>query len=277
MLSCTDIRAEARKQLKGHWKQAAIVTLIYSVILAGMVFIPIESFISVESCMPVPYQNIIKPPLKQLISALLMAPLTLGFTIFYLKLARNEAPRLLDLFSGFRNYIRALLSSFAIILVLELPNIIIGILYMLIYALMLLGDDPKHLAPIAIISMALLPTVYFLAFAFTVYLMLTYSQVYFILADNPKMKITEIFRNSENIMQGYMLKLLGLYASFIGWILLAGIIITISFYIMQTLHISISIPISVLSIGITSLLAPYMTTASACFYKELSHRDKSKN
>jgi uncharacterized membrane protein len=76
---------------------------------------------------------------------------------------------------------------------------------------------------------------------------LKYSQVFYILAENPDLRATEILEKSKQMMDGFKWKLFCLYLRFLGWIILA-----------------------VLSLGIGFIwLIPYMSVTGARFYYEI--------
>lgn len=76
---------------------------------------------------------------------------------------------------------------------------------------------------------------------------LSYSQTFFILAENPEMKSSDALRKSEGMMNGNRWKLFCLFWRFLGWALLC-----------------------ILSLGIGFLwLFPYIQTSLARFYDDL--------
>ena len=76
---------------------------------------------------------------------------------------------------------------------------------------------------------------------------LKYSQTFFIMADNPKMKAKEILAKSMEMMDGYKWKLFCLYLRFLGWTLL-----------------------SILTCGVGFIcLLPYMAVSRARFYEDI--------
>jgi len=78
---------------------------------------------------------------------------------------------------------------------------------------------------------------------------LSYSQAFFILADNPSLSASEVLSKSKEIMDGHKLKLFFLGFNFIGWSFLC-----------------------ILTLGIGFLwLIPYMKVSYASFYNEISN------
>jgi len=83
---------------------------------------------------------------------------------------------------------------------------------------------------------------------------LAYSQMFFLLADNPKLSAAEAQKKSISMMDGRKGELFVLYLSFIPWLLLVGI-----------------------SFGLAAIyVAPYMKATLAEYYNSLKKADKVK-
>ena len=135
--------------------------------------------------------------------------LYLGLSIFLLSFLRKKEANLMQIFEGFPKFDVALFTY------------IRRYFYILLWALLFI--IPGIIAA------------------------LKYSQVFFILADNPKMKAKEVLDKSMEMMDGYKWKLFRLYLRFIGWILL-----------------------SILSLGLGFIwLMPYMAVSRARFYEDI--------
>ena len=151
-------------------------------------------------------------PLINLIAPILIAgPMTLGLAIFFLALARGKEVKIAQVFSGFDRFGTAV------------GAYLLSILFIILWSLLLI--IPGIIA----------------AFA--------YSQMYFLLADNPHMGPMEAIDKSKAIMRGNKWKLFCLGLRFIGWALL-----------------------SILTLGIGFLwFVPYISTASAKFYEDVKN------
>ena len=105
-----------------------------------------------------------------------------------------------------------------------------------------------------------------------------YSMAIFLLADNPKMNPVEAIRISGLLMKGNKLKLFTLDLSFIGWVLLTGIVAGIAFSpLMLLFSITTNIGMLIQTLGQTIVLAiavpfvfAYRSVALAEFYKRVS-------
>jgi len=145
---------------------------------------------------------------------ILCFPFMWGFCVYFLNLVRQEDVRLERLFDGYKDIVRIFLAYF-----------ISGIVICLGLALLIV--------PGIILSLA-------------------YSQVSFILKDNPEMSAVDALKKSREMMKGHKGEYFVLGLSFIGWILLA---------------------ILTLGVGLIAL-EPYMYATMAHFYEDLKAEQK---
>ncbi len=136
-------------------------------------------------------------------------PLVLGFNVFFLRLARREEPHLAGLFEGFQRFPQALATYLWLIFFLFLWFLLLII--------------PGIVAA------------------------LSYSQTFFLMADDPKLSGREALRKSRALMFGNRWKLFCLFCRFIGWFLLGAITLGLAFL----------------------WIIPYLQTALAGFYEDL--------
>ncbi len=120
---------------------------------------------------------------------LLCLPLGWGFSVFFLRLIRNEDIAYERLFDGYKDFIRIFLAGF-------LVNICIAIGFILL----------------------IVPGII---------LLLMFSQTEYILKDNKEMSAVDAMKKSAEMMQGHKKELFWLLLSFIGWFILA--ILTLGF------------------------------------------------
>ena len=149
------------------------------------------------------------PVLGILLTIVIEAGFTLGLAIFFLIIVRGNKAEIGDMFKGFNNYWKAL---GALLLV-----------YLFVFLWTLLLIIPGIIAAIR------------------------YSQTFYILADNPDIKVTEAINLSKKMMSGVKCKYFLLNLSFIGWSFLA---------------------LFTLGIGYLWLL-PYIMSSQAIFYDDL--------
>jgi uncharacterized membrane protein len=188
------LMAQARQSLKGRWTLAALVTLVYMLLILCFKAIPGLGWIGI---------------------LIISGPYLLGWSIFFLSLSRKQEARLSQLFEGFYHFGNALAAYLLMTLFIILWTILLFI--------------PGVVA------------------------CLSYSQTFFILADNPQRGGLEALRESKSMMKGNRWKLFCLLWRFLGWFLLA-----------------------ILTLGIGYLwVMPYLGTTLAHFYDELNPRVES--
>lgn len=115
-------------------------------------------------------------------SMIVSGPLTLGFAYFMLKISKGQEPQIDNLFDGFKRFEDSI--------VLYLLQLIFVVLWMLLFII------PGMIAAIS------------------------YSQAYFIMAEDPNIKPMEAIDKSKEMMNGYKWKYFGLGFHFIGWAIL---------------------------------------------------------
>jgi uncharacterized membrane protein len=144
---------------------------------------------------------------------IISGPMAFGLTAFYITLSRKQTPVLSDLFTGFTYFLNALVAM------------LLYIVYTLLWTILLVV--PGIMAAIS------------------------YSQVFFILVENPSMKASDAITKSKMMMDGYKWKYFCLCFRFIGWVIL-----------------------SVLTAGIGFLfLLPYAQVTFTKFYEDVKGSD----
>ncbi len=120
-----------------------------------------------------------------IITLVITGPLAIGQCKFFINLANRSNPKFSDLWYGFNNILRA-----------------IGVT-LLVGVIVFIG------------SLLLIVPGIILAYM--------YSQVYYIMAENPDMSVIDVLMESSRIMKGRKFELFVLQLSFIGWMILIGI------------------------------------------------------
>jgi len=144
-----------------------------------------------------------------IISLIVSGPLVVGLCVFSLSISRNKEARLEQIFEGFKKFGRAL----AAYLLVALFTVLWGLLLVI----------PGIIAA------------------------LSYSQTFYILADDENINASDAIEKSKKMMYGYKWKLFCLGLRFFGWLLL-----------------------SVLTVGIGFLwLFPYIQISMAKFYDDV--------
>lgn len=162
-----------------------------------------------------------------LVAAIVSTMISLGYTIYTLRVSRGEECTLWTLFEGFEHFLKYLILS-----------IVYGIIIILGFILLIVPG---------------------------VILTLMFSQVAFIMLDNPDMGVFDIIKESARLMKGHKGQLFVLNLSFIGWYLLAGVI---QFVLGQ-------FGLGYVSNLIYLWLNPYINIVLALYYRALKNQDNT--
>lgn len=120
-----------------------------------------------------------------IITLVITGPLTIGQCKFFINLANRSNPKFSDLWYGFNNILKAIGVTLLVGIIVSIGTILLII-------------------PGIILSFM-------------------YSQVYYIMAENPEMSIIDGLKESSRIMKGHKMDLFVLELSFLGWVILMGI------------------------------------------------------
>lgn len=202
--SSSQLKALSREQLKGRYAVAVGATFLTSLI-SVVVSLLITIFARTDST-----ASIIIYYLISFIVSLLTAVLGIGLVKFFLKLVKNEAYRISDIFWGFQNH----------------PDkvIVITILLTLIFFICLLpGVGLLYVYLVTYSRAVFVLSMFALMMGIVVMIVvgITYSQVGCIISDNSEYSILEIMKTSSEMMKGQKGRFFYLQISFIGWYLLS--------------------------------------------------------
>lgn len=230
----SQLKAEARQLMMGKYKTAIAMfmileTIVMTITFCSSMFLDSSSSAGLILTLAISF-------LISVFSSLLMV----GFISFFLKVACRQPYAIGDIFLGFKFHPNKIIS---------LQFILLGISYL--YAL------PAVLpAVIALIAYASTNNgLFFLLFAIllilgivvVVWIMLSYSQIFYLLLDFPESSTREILRRSKSLMKGHKWRLFYIQMSFIPLSLL-----------------------SLLTFGIGALfLTPYQQMTYTLFYLDL--------
>ena len=170
-----DYKNRALNSLEGKWSTAIIATLIFSVITSGFSWV-----------MTVPMGDDLTMSFStQAIWTTICMPLFWGFSIFFLRLIRNENLDYGRLFDGYKDFLRIFLTK-----LLENLAICIGFCLLIV--------------PGIILAAGLLMT-------------------NFILKDDKEIAYIDALKKSWEMTNGHKGELIWLFLSFIGWIILSAL------------------------------------------------------
>ena len=244
----SEVRANARESLRGKWGKAALLTLVYALIVYAISWVC--AFI---------------PVIGSLANIVVTVPLTYGIVVSFIKLKRNEEVGYVDFCTiGFSSFSKiwsvtlntALKMIVPIILMIVFLVVIIfstaGAIFSFNYTESALSySAASGFGTVAIIcSLGIMITSIYAAVKG-----LLYSLNNYILFDNPNMSGKEVVEQSEKLMRGNRARLFWLQLSFIGWAILASFTFGIGMF----------------------WLMPYMMVAIVVFYEDLAGSISSAN
>ena len=211
------LMARARESLAGNWGAAVGATVLYGILTTGISFV---SEVGPE------IWTTVANGLAVFIAIFLAGPLTLGWSRLFLVLARNRSTNLNHLFSGFKTFGKALgaywlvgIFIFLWCLLAIVPGIVAAI------AIPLLGQTPD----LAYLVAPLLAALFALSLVPAIRATFAYSQVFFVLAEDPACGALESSRRSKKMMDGFKWKYFCLGLRFLGWFILGALTCGIGF------------------------------------------------
>lgn len=233
----SEIRANARKSLTGKWGKAALLTLVYAIIVFVINFV----------CRLIPVVG-------GIILFVISTPISFGLLVSFMKLKRDEDVNYTDFLSfGFSSFAKVWGVFGNIILKMILPVCLLVIFIILLVvsiggsvASLVIAESSSGVAGFGFLGFVSIVG-YIASLIYVIVKGYLYSLSYYILNDNPNMTGKEIVETSEKLMKGNRSKFFWLGLTFIGWAFLAG-----------------------LTFGIGMLwLMPYVMVSMICFYEDL--------
>ena len=176
-----DYKNRALASLEGKWSTAVIATLIFLVITAGINW-------TVTAPMG---NNMVMSYSTSGIWTLICLPLSWGFTVYFLRLIRNEEIGYGRLFDGYKDFVRIFCTEFLVALAT-----CIGFCLLII--------------PGIILATGLLMTS-------------------FVMKDDEQIGYIDAMKKSWELTNGHKVDLVWLFLSFLGWMILAGLTLGIGF------------------------------------------------
>lgn len=171
MFTRAEVKAASKEQLKGRWAIVGGLFLVISILTIGVQWIPYIGAIA---------------------SILITGACTLSYILISFKVINKEELGIEDVFSGFRNFLKAL------------GLLLWQTLWIWLWSLLLI-------IPGIIKSYS-------------------YCMSFYILAENPDMDIREALNESKRITNGYKMDLFILSLSFLGWGILAILTLGIGYF-----------------------------------------------
>ena len=170
-----------------------------------------------------------------LVCHILIVPLTIGLTWFYLNIYDGTELQLKQIFDGFKQFKK--------VIGINIMTFIFTVLWSLLFII------PGIIKGIS------------------------YSQASFILKDNPEIGVLDAISQSKHMMEGYKGKYFLLGLSFIGWYIVipfAFLLIVFTAVISIPAMLILFLVFCLYLIGISVYLTPYINTSLAAFYRQLT-------
>ena len=266
-MKLSEIRQEARNDLKSAWVKTAIISFIYLVIFFVISFIQTKF-----------QNNDVVYIAISIISILLTIPLAGGILFTIMKVKNKEEIKVFDFITiGFKNFARfwkislrmlykilpqfIILIIFAVLMVAGYINLVIsGFFLALAYGgVVFTSNIQTFLGMFAIGFIGYIVIIFTLLPKF-----LSFALSYLISFDNNELPAKECVAKSTELMKGKRWKLFCLYLSFIGWAFILAFIYAV---FVQTSNLII-LPTIILYIG-TAFLLPYIVMSFIVFYKKI--------
>lgn len=202
--SSAELKGLAREQLKGRYG-VPIGAWIITMLISFMASIITSLFVNQNSI-----QSMIIYYLISFIISLLTAVLSMGLIKFFMNFCRNQKYEISNIFWGFTNHpdkaIVATLLLSLIMVAIVMPSVILFAVYAVLQSVLLF-------------VIALIATI--VGLILLIIVSLSYSLVYYVLADEIDISAIEALRTSRKLMIGHKGRLFYLRISFIGWYLLS--------------------------------------------------------
>lgn len=186
------IKQMARQNLKGNWGAAIIMLVLIGIVNCSIV----TSRLSDQGYT------------LSLVFLIITYPLVFGYITFFANVARNNDPKLKDIWAGFRkgNFLRSIVIDFLISLCIALATVLD---IQCEYLFVINGIGIASVGYLILMLLLLIPEII---------LLLAVSMRHYVAIDNPEMSAFKCIRESRRLMKGHKRQLFCLEMSFIGWI-----------------------------------------------------------
>lgn len=261
-------RAKARTALKGKWLNASVMAFLYQLIvgavgIVGAIIMMVGMFPAMLAA-PANEQLLLSSTLISMAigygimiagSLFLGAPLAIGYYRMNLEIHDGKDVSIESLFYYFKQHyfktVKVYFLFYLVIVAVCIPAMIIAFV---------LGALSSLIHPALAAILALIVAV--IAAVIAMIFFYRYSMSFFILAEYPEMRAIDVLRSSANMMKGRKWKLFCLHFSFMGWVLLLGLV-------------------GSCTCGIVSMVAPYplsayLMVANAAFYDDAANREAAR-
>lgn len=197
----SELRTDARRQLKGNWLMSVLLILVYTIITGiSAQFARDNYYISVG------------------LNLIIGGPLAFGLASALLNIVRIQSVKFENLFDGFKSFGSTFLLNLLIEIFVFLWSLIpIAAGIIIFVAFLPQAKSPEDLGAAVLLLIPLIIVLFIPA----IIAQLRYSMAFYVLYDNPEISPMDAINKSKEMMKGCKGKLFLLYLSFIGWALLS--------------------------------------------------------
>lgn len=242
-----EIRKKAREDLTGKWGKAALLVLVFYLIMFAISFV--SGLVSA-----IPFLSLF----ASIGLLVIEVPIMFGMIISFIKLKRGEEVSYTDfLNTGFSNFGRSwgIVGNTFLKLILLLVLLVVFIIMLSVGTAFSLTSAVLG-SSVGTAGFSFFGLVGFIGYIVCLILLIPKGYLYalsFLVAyDNPSMTTKEAVEESERLMRGHRWNLFWLYLTFIGWAFLC---------------------IFTLGIGLLWLL-PYVMVSMVVFYEDLARKEE---
>ena len=197
------LKNQAKKSLKGKFTPLILSLLVFVII--GTVGYILDLLFNVNY-------------LSSLFVIVALILFGMGFIDSVMKVARGKKVEVDNLFQHTHLGLKYLIIGLIVALVIGFLILLLAIAYKSLSTVLLNAGNISFLPyAILVITGSVLSVV---ILAFIIYLVVSFSQVYFILNDKPEAKIGDIIVESFDMLDGYRAEYIMLCLSFVGWFFL---------------------------------------------------------
>ena len=248
----SDFKKWAREVLRGRWGTAVAVCLVASILSGGVDLI--SGFFNTDVEQPLgmlelasngAWPVLVTTTVASILVALVIGgALALGQTHYFTNLAAHRPSKFSNLFARFKIWYKGIWMNLVVAFFVSLWSLLGALPAGLLCGWWVMDHTPEGTGMILMVVFVMLASFPGWIAAYR------YAMTPYILAEFPDISVMDALRESKRLMAGNKGRLFSLHLSFFGWILL----VTFTF-------------------GIASIwLTPYMCTADAAFYLDVTGR-----
>ena len=202
-MTSAKLKMAARKKLNGNY--LVIISSLLLFVLIGWDCLLVADLIEASWLAPI-------------LTIIVCSSLIMGFVGMILKVSRGKKINFVDIFDRTDLLIKYIGLTVILFLVGLLAWVLEFLAFKSLIIIMLYQTELNAMLSVLLINFGMLLSTAILLVS--IYIAISFSQSYFILYDEPNLKITRVLGKSFDMMGNYILEYFVLALSFIGWIIL---------------------------------------------------------